>query len=43
MSEVEPRVLPNTPAPEISDKEYPVPQEILDWEADHMQEPSPEE
>jgi hypothetical protein len=40
--ELEPYVIKFPSAPEISDKEYPVPQEILDWEAENIQEP-PEE
>lgn len=28
----EPEVIIHPPAPEISDAEYPVPQEVLDWE-----------
>ena len=32
----EPEVIEQPPAPEISDAEYPVPQEILEWEAENV-------
>ena len=35
MSDDEPEIIEQPPAPEISEAEYPVPQEILDWEAEH--------
>ena len=39
--ETEPGVFPTDPAPEISEAEFPVPQSMLDWEAEHI--PAPEE
>lgn len=41
MTETDPEVIPQPPAPEISAAEYPVPQPVLDFEAEHF--PDPEE